>query len=399
MRVVITGGGTGGHIYPALSVAELLDSCEIDFVGSAAGPEATIVPRHGYRFHGLPARKLSRRPGLGAVVSLAVAGLGVLHAARLIRQLRPDVVFGTGGYASGPLMLAATLMRVPTLIHEGNSIPGRTNRMMGRFVRRVAISFEEARPYFPARKTVLTGFPIRGSIRNGRAERARAIFGLNEGPLVFVFGGSRGAESINRAVGEALPLLAGLGAQVLHQTGRGSAEATSGGVDERTSGRADESGSSSPPFVHSSVQTSPDWYHPREYVEEMADALAAADVVVCRAGASTLAEVTAVGRAAVLVPYPHAHADHQTGNARSLVDAGAALLVPDAELDGERLAAEIGSLLAAGERRGRMAAASRGLARPEAARQVADEIRRLSGTAAPGAQQSGDESREYGVAG
>jgi UDP-N-acetylglucosamine--N-acetylmuramyl-(pentapeptide) pyrophosphoryl-undecaprenol N-acetylglucosamine transferase len=353
VRIVVSGGGTGGHIYPALGVAEALRGDEVHFVGTTTGPEARIVPASGFRFHAIPCRKLGGRAGVGTVAALATAAWGVARAVRLLRDLDPDVVFGTGGYATGPVVLAAALLRVPTMIHEGNSIPGRTNRWLARVVRRIAVSYESAIPYFPRARTVLTGFPVRGAIGGGKAERARAEHGLDSRPLLFAFGGSSGAESINRAVAGALPLLAPLGLQVLHQTGRGTehAEPAAGG---------------------------PDWYHSVAYVEGMADALAAASLVVCRAGASTLAELTAAAKPAILVPYPFAHADHQTHNARALVAAGAAVLVPDHELTGPRLAKEVARLLGDPDGRERMAAASQALGRPEAAERLAAELRQLA---------------------
>jgi UDP-N-acetylglucosamine--N-acetylmuramyl-(pentapeptide) pyrophosphoryl-undecaprenol N-acetylglucosamine transferase len=369
LRLVVTGGGTGGHIYPALSVAALLDGDQIDFIGSASGPEANIVPRAGYRFHAIRARKMSRRVGLGTLAALATAVLGLTDAVRLLRRLRPDAVLGTGGYVSGPVMLGAALLRIPAMLLEGNSIPGRTNRLLARLVQRVGVTFSESRRYFPTARTVLTGFPIRGEIGAGNPERARAYFNLDQRAVVFVFGGSSGAESINRAVADALPLLADSGVQVLHQTGHAAAGA-SGGIAES---------STAEPGASECVESGPNWYHPIAYVEAMGDALAASELVVCRAGASTLAEVTAAGRPAILVPYPYAHADHQTRNGQSLVVAGAARLIPDAEATGARLAAEITAILRDADGRRTMADASRRLGKPDAARRVLDELSQLAG--------------------
>lgn len=354
-RIIITGGGTGGHIYPALGVAEALRGEAVEFVGTAQGPEARIVPAAGYRFHAIPSRKLDGRPGLATLVALGTAAGGVVRAARLLRDLRPGVVFGTGGYAAAPVLLAASLLRVPTLIHEGNSIPGRTNRWLARVATRVAVSYEASLPFFPTGKTIVTGFPVRAAIAGGSAERARSALGLGARPLIFAFGGSTGSASINRAMDEALPLLTPLGIEALHQRGRMDAE----GDDTARASR-------------------PGWYHPVRYVEEMPDALAAAELVISRAGASTLAELATAGRPAILVPYPHAHADHQTANARALVEAGAAVLLPDAELTGPRLASEITRLMQDPGRRQRMASAARALARPDAAARIAAEIRQLA---------------------
>jgi UDP-N-acetylglucosamine--N-acetylmuramyl-(pentapeptide) pyrophosphoryl-undecaprenol N-acetylglucosamine transferase len=253
-------------------------------------------------------------------------------------------------------VLAAALQRIPTLIHEQNSIPGRTNRLLGRLVNRVAITFPEAARFFPARKTLLTGLPIRPEI--GRVDRAEARAALGLEPdrrTLLVLGGSQGARTVNRATLEALPEWADLPLQVLHQVGRANFEEWQREAAER-----------------------PAWYRPVPYLDAIEDAYAAADIVLCRAGASTLAEIAAAGLPAILVPYPYAMADHQTHNARAFVAAGAAVLVPNAEATGARIAREVQDLLGEPRRLAAMSAASRALARPEAALRLADEVRALA---------------------
>lgn len=358
-RIVMAGGGTGGHIYPAVSLARALEAEQITFLGTRDGLEAEVVPRAGFAFQTVPSRKLSRKPSLESLAALAVLGWGTVRSAWMLRGMRPDVVVGTGGYVSAGVLLAAALQRIPTLIHEQNAIPGRTNRLLARFVRRIAITFPEAAPYFPAGKTVVTGLPIRPEI--GRVDRtaAQQTLGLARDRFtLLVLGGSQGARTINRATLDALASWGDLPIQVLHQIGKASfAE-----WQPEFAGR-------------------PAWYRPVPYLDAIEHAYAAADLVLCRAGASTLAEITAAGLPSILVPYPYAMGDHQTHNARALVAAGAALLIPNADTTGARIAEEVRVLMADRGATGRLAemsAASRSLGRPEAAARLADEVRALA---------------------
>jgi UDP-N-acetylglucosamine--N-acetylmuramyl-(pentapeptide) pyrophosphoryl-undecaprenol N-acetylglucosamine transferase len=353
MRVIVAGGGTGGHLYPAISIARALrdeETVEVRFIGSREGLEARIVPDEGLPFHAIPARKLSRRPGIASVGALAVLGWGALRAALLLRDLRPDVVVGTGGYVSAGVVFAAALARVPTLIHEQNAVAGRANRLLGRLVTRVAVTFEESAICFPLGKCVCTGLPIRPEFAHAGPDAARRNYGLDPlRPTLLVVGGSRGARRLNEIIEAALPRLVERRIQVVHQVGK-----------ENT--------------AHGFLSTAHTLYHPIPYIDDMASALAAADVVLCRAGASTLAEVTAVGRPALLVPYPYAVDDHQTKNARVLADRGAARLLPEGELTPERLVAELDAILKDPDERDRMRAASAALGCPDAARLVAEQV-------------------------
>jgi UDP-N-acetylglucosamine--N-acetylmuramyl-(pentapeptide) pyrophosphoryl-undecaprenol N-acetylglucosamine transferase len=356
VRIVLTGGGTGGHIYPALSVARCLAGEEILYVGTAEGPEAAIVPRAGIPFRTVPSRKLSRRPSPGALAAAAVSLWGVARGAALLRSWRPDAVLGTGGYASAGIMFAAALLRIPTVVHEANVVPGRVNRLLARLATRVAVTYGSSACFFPAAKTVVTGMPVRADLPAGDPARARQEFGLDAArPVLLVSGGSGGAQTLNRAVAAALPELTRLNLQIVHQTGKTHYEE-----------------------VLREVGEPPEFYHPTAYVDDMPALLRAATLAVCRGGSSTLAEMTAVGLPAVVVPYPYAVADHQTGNARALVEAGAALLVRDAELNGERLAAEVRALLEEPARLERMRAASRAQGKPDAAQRVADLLREVA---------------------
>ena len=381
MRVILTGGGTGGHIYPALSVAGCLDGDELLYVGTAQGPEAEIVPRAGLEFRSVPSRKLARGGSpLALVGALGVSALGILRAVGLLREWRPDVVLGTGGYASAGVMFAAALLRIPTVIHEANAVPGRVNQLLARLCTRVAVTYAATQSCFPASKTVVTGMPVRPDLLRADPRRAQEKYDLDpNAPLLLVSGGSGGAQTLNRAVLQALPLLAGSGLQVVHQTGKSLFEG-----------------------VRAEVPEPPVWYHPLPYLEDMPSLLAAATVILCRAGSSTLAEVTALGIPAIVVPYPYAVADHQTGNARALAEAGAAIVVKDAELTGERLHQEVTGLLADRVRLTALRERCRAQGNPDSARVVAELVRntarpgraRNSHQAADSSQQTAD-SRPY----
>jgi UDP-N-acetylglucosamine--N-acetylmuramyl-(pentapeptide) pyrophosphoryl-undecaprenol N-acetylglucosamine transferase len=353
---VLTGGGTGGHIYPALSVARCLEGDEILYVGTADGPEAAIVPQAGVPFRSVPSRKLSRKPTPGTLIALGVSGWGVLRAAGLLLSWRPDVVLGTGGYASAGIMFAAALLRIPTVVHEANVVPGRVNRLLAKLCTRVALTYEASAKYFPAGKSVVTGLPVRPDLITASPEKARTQYGLSpDRPVLVVSGGCGGAQTLNRAVLQALPELGKLGVQVVHQTGRKQ-------YDE----------------VMQEVGTAPDFYHPLAYVDDMPALLAAATLILCRGGSSSLAEVTAAGLPAIVVPYPFAVADHQTHNARALAEQGAAVMVADAEMDGARLVREVSTVLQEPRCLDKMRSASRSQGRPEAAQRVAELLRSIA---------------------
>lgn len=340
------------------------------------GIEAEIVPREGFEFYAVTSRKVTRSLSPAGVLSLAAIAWGTAQAGLLLRRLNPVAVIGTGGYASAGVVLAAALERIPTLIHEQNSIPGRTNRLLSRFARRVALTSPEAAAAFPAGKTVLTGLPVRPEIAAGDRQRALVQFGLSPARrTLLVLGGSLGARSLNRAVREVAPLWSNSAWQILHQVGKGNWE-----EHQR------------------SLPAPPPSYRAVPYIEAMGDAYAAADLVLCRAGASTLAEVTLVGLPAILVPYPHAHADHQTHNARALVSASAAVLLPDGELSGRRLVDEVDALVGNADRLTAMGQASRRLGRPEAARAILDAVWEMVGERGARGGGCGDQEAQRGAA-
>jgi UDP-N-acetylglucosamine--N-acetylmuramyl-(pentapeptide) pyrophosphoryl-undecaprenol N-acetylglucosamine transferase len=340
-RIVIGAGGTAGHVVPALAVADALraEGADVIFVGGERA-ERELVPAAGYELCALRVRPLPRGRPVGAVRAALVDLRAVWRARRLLRRLRPAAVLGAGGYVAGPVGLAAVTRRVPLVLMEADSHLGLTNRLLAPFARRVFLSFPIAGR--TGRRYRVTGRPVPGVATDRVAARAR--FGIpDDETCVLVFGGSQGARSINHAAIEAF---GGARFRVLHAAGERDLPQL----------RA--------PGPH---------YDLRGYISEFGDALLASDLVVARAGGSVF-EVAAHGRPAVLVPYPHATADHQTANARFMEEAGAAVVIPDDELTGARLAQEVGRLLADPGRLAAMGRAAAQIARPEAAREIGMEL-------------------------
>ena len=340
-KIVIAAGGTAGHVVPALAVADALraEGAEVAFIGGERA-ERRLVPGAGYELRTLRVKPLPRGRPLGAVGAAVIDAAALQRAWRLIRELAPDAVLGAGGYVSGPVGLAAVLRRVPLVLMEADSHLGLTNRLLAPFAHRVCLAFAlEGRS--GARYRV-TGRPVPRPASDRRAARER--FGIASGETcVLVFGGSQGARSINHAAVEAF---AGARFHVLHAAGDRDLP------DLRA------------PGPH---------YDLRGYISDFGDALLASDLVVARAGGSIF-EIAAHGRPAVLIPYPYATADHQAVNASFMERAGAAVVIPDDELTGPRLAQEVGQLLADPSRLQAMARASAELARPQAAQEIAEEL-------------------------
>ncbi len=347
LDVLIAGGGTGGHVFPGLALADALRTrgLRVGFVGTPAGLEARAVPAAGYPIDLIPGRQV-RGGGVGrAVGGIAALATGVAHARRLLAAHRPRLVVGVGGYASVAAVVAARLGGRPVVLMEQNAIPGLANRTLGRLARAVCLGFAEAAPYFPARRSIHTGNPIRPAVLAAPPAAPRDRLGL------LVFGGSQGASRINAAAVAALQQLgdAARALRVTHQTGTAEHAAVTAayaplGLDVRVE-----------PFI-----------------ADMGAAYRAADVVVARAGAMSCAEITAMGLPAVLVPYPYAVDDHQRRNAEVLAAAGAAVVILDRELDGARLATALRPLVDDADRRRTMAAKARALGRPDAADAAAD---------------------------
>ena len=360
MRFVVSGGGTGGHIYPALALAqglkETFPGAEILYIGAKDGMEAEIVPRENLPFAGITVAGLQRRLTLTNLLVLGRACRGFTEAWGYLRQWRPQVALGTGGYVCGPVILAAAAQRIPTLIHEQNAYPGLTNRLLSRVADGVAATFADSVKHFPARaKITLTGLPVRPEILTADRTAARARLGLApDQPLLLSFGGSRGAQSLNAAI---LPVLKEFGGSsrlsLFHITGQAGYPAF---LDQ-----AKASGVDLDALENITVEP---------YRYDMSALLAAADLVLSRAGATTLAEITALGLPSLLVPYPHAAENHQEYNARALEKEGAALVILDRELSGAVLCSQIRELIADPERTRQMGQASKKLGKTKALQEI-----------------------------
>jgi UDP-N-acetylglucosamine--N-acetylmuramyl-(pentapeptide) pyrophosphoryl-undecaprenol N-acetylglucosamine transferase len=357
LPVVIAGGGTGGHLYPGVAVArEMLrqrPDTVVTFAGTARGIESRVVPREGFELDLIRSAGLKGKSIAARLKGVALLPFSALDAWRLLSRRRPRLVVGVGGYSSGPVVALAALRGIPTLLLEQNAVPGLTNRMLARVVRAAAVTYDQTLPYFRG-KGFVAGNPVRaGFLQPASSSSApRAALG------VLIFGGSQGAHAINVACVEAAPKLAASARPlaVTHQTGESDVALVREGYERAGLAARVE------PFLF-----------------EMHREMSAADLVVCRAGASTLAEVTAAGKPSILVPLPTATDDHQRQNARVLADAGAAELIEQRELTGERLAAAMLALAGDADRRARMADAARRLAKPDAATVIAGRAFALAG--------------------
>lgn len=373
VRVLFAAGGTGGHVYPALAVAQALRAQRPDavaeFAGGRRGIEGRLVPAAGFALTRLPAAGLRGLGPWGALRFAAAFSVALLGALVLVLRLRPNVVLATGGYASAAPAVAGAMLGRPLWLQEQNSVPGSTNRFLSRFAERAYVAFEEAKtPLSRAGRVEQMPNPVRAAIVQERQVRRQpgdyAHFGLRpELPTVLLFGGSRGAASLNRAFREAWPeLVAKTRWQAIVQTGSEDWEATRAVVDGSDGA--------------SRARVLP-------YLEDMNRAYRVADLVVCRAGALTLAELALLGKAAVLVPFAHATDDHQTRNAAAFVQAGGALMVADAELDGPRLVSVLENLQDSPELDSmRQATASLGGGRDAAAELAQALIQRAEGKVA-----------------
>jgi UDP-N-acetylglucosamine--N-acetylmuramyl-(pentapeptide) pyrophosphoryl-undecaprenol N-acetylglucosamine transferase len=362
LHVVIAGGGTGGHLYPGIAVARELAArrpdAQITFAGTAKGIESRVVPREGFqldviRSGGLKGKSIADRARGAALLPVSVA-----DAWRLVSSRRPDLVIGVGGYSSGPVVLTAALRGIATMLLEQNAVPGLTNRLLARVVKAAAVTFESTQAFFGS-KAFVSGNPVRPEfLAAAGPHQESALDDQATVTRVLVFGGSQGAHAINMAMVEAAPRLAAGGPhlRLTHQTGERDVEMVRAGY--RQAGlQADVE-----PFLY-----------------DMGRRLGAADLIVCRAGATTLAEITAAGKAAILIPLPTATDDHQRKNAEALGAAGAADVLLQRDTTGAALADRILSLAGDAPRRRRLAAAAKALAKPDAAKVIVDRALQLIG--------------------
>lgn len=360
LRIALTGGGTGGHIYPALAVAKVLQedhgACLL-YVGSRGSMEADLVPREGIAFEGITVTGLRGKSLRQVMLGTGRAALAVGQALAILGRFRPHAVLGTGGYVTGPVVLAGLLRRIPAVLQEQNVVPGATNRWLSPFCRAVCVPYAGCLVHFPSRaRLVVTGNPVRPRVIARTREEGCRSLGLDaRRPTLLVLGGSRGARRVAEAALDALPAIreAQPGVQVLIIAGR----------DYYPEARTRLAAA----VADGDVRLEP-------YVYNMEDALAAADLVVGRAGAMTVAEVTVRGLPAVLIPSPNVVGRHQDYNARQLEKEGAARVIPEDRLDGQALAAAANTILGDASLREAMARSSRRLGRPDAARRVADVV-------------------------
>jgi UDP-N-acetylglucosamine--N-acetylmuramyl-(pentapeptide) pyrophosphoryl-undecaprenol N-acetylglucosamine transferase len=339
-----------------LAVADRLraEGHEVAFAGTPGGLEARLVPEAGIGFFGVHSRGFDRGNPLTLVGAVFTTTVSIVRSLGVLRRFRPDVVLGFGGYVSLPIGLAAVLRHLPLVVHEQNSVPGLANKVLSRWARFAAVTYEgSTRHLRHPERAVVTGNPVRTAVLAADRSRGRAMLGVDEDAvLLLVFGGSRGAQHLNDTfVGLAPELVAVPSLQVVHSAGRIEAASVAERVAERLGGESPR-------------------YRVVDYIDDMGDAIAAADAVVARAGATSIAEITAIGRPAVLVPYPYATDDHQTLNARAVSQAGGAEVVPDGELGGPRFRDAVMRLATDSQRRSQMASAASGLARRDATDQV-----------------------------
>lgn len=361
MRLIIAGGGTGGHLFPGMAVAEEFlardPANQVLFVGTERGIESRAVPAAGYRLELISAAGVRGKGSLSKLKAGAMMLYGYAQSRTILKEFLPDMVLGVGGYASLPMVMAARGMQIPTFIHEQNAIPGMTNKLLARIVNQVFITLDESARYFPEGKTLLTGNPLRrqilemverhSSLPADSSTRAAGEFRL------FIFGGSQGAHALNMAMIEALPELAkrGVTLDITHQTGENDFQQVekaylAAGLTARVA-----------PFI-----------------SDMAAEYARADMIICRAGATTIAEITACGKACLFIPFPHAVDDHQRKNAEALYKMSACFLLLEPELKGGRLAQSICELQADPELVRRTGEAARSLARLDASKIIVDEM-------------------------
>lgn len=361
MNILIAGGGTGGHLYPGIALARELmrrdPATKVSFVGTAQGIEARVVPREGFELDLIKVAGLKGKNRVERAIGFGLLPIAALDALRVITKRKPDVVVGVGGFASGPVLALAALFGYPTMVLEQNALPGVTNRLLAHVVRAAAVNFEAALQYFP-RTGFVAGNPVRPEFFPAQNEEANDRSNLpRDAARVLIFGGSQGAHAINMAAVEAASRLAAAGVRlaITHQTGERDLD-----------------------LVRDAYQRAGLEARVETFIFQIDREMKSADLVVCRAGATTLAELAASGTPAVLVPLPNSTDDHQRKNAEVFAASGAAVVIEQRELQAS-LPGVLSALLSDADRRRRMRAAARALARPDAAARIADRVEMLAG--------------------
>ncbi|WP_340004472.1 undecaprenyldiphospho-muramoylpentapeptide beta-N-acetylglucosaminyltransferase [Paenibacillus sp. FSL K6-0276] len=367
MRIVLSGGGTGGHIYPAVAVARQLELEDSNstflYIGGTRGLESKLVPQENIPFKSIDITGFRRKLSLDNVKTVMRFLKGVKASKEMLREFKPDVVIGTGGYVCGPVVYAASRLGIPTLIHEQNAIPGLTNRFLSRYASAVAVSFEGTESSFPGSKHVIyTGNPRATTVTTASPQRGFASLGISDGStVVLVVGGSQGAKAINKAMIEMAPLVGkGNGVHYVYVTGEPYFEET----------RAE---------LRQKLGSLPNWLHVLPYVHNMPEVLACTSLIVNRAGASFLAEITALGIPSVLIPSPNVTNNHQEANARQLEREGAAVVLLEKDLNGKALYEAVQKIIGTETVREQMSEASKRLGKRDSAAVVTSELRRLAG--------------------
>lgn len=356
-RMIIAGGGTGGHLFPGIAVAQAFmakhSRNQVLFINAGRTLDVNVLSRLGWPFEIIPIEGIKHRGFWAQSRAVSKTPWAIWRSRRIIQDFKPDFVLGVGGYSAGPVVAAAWLLGIPSALHEQNQLPGLTNRLLRRVVKRIYLTFADDSRQFDIKKILVTGNPVRDEILviggQPKPPRDQELFCL------LILGGSLGAHAINQAMVEAMPRLQHLpGLRVVHQTGR---------EDETYVANA---------YAKAGIQA-----RVQAFFNEVADQYQEADLILCRAGATTVAEITTVGRAAVFVPFPFAADDHQTGNAKALVDAGAAEMIRQEDLSGEVLADTIAAHMRDREKLSEMAAKALSQGRPDAALTIVSDIYRL----------------------
>ncbi|MEG0370787.1 MAG: undecaprenyldiphospho-muramoylpentapeptide beta-N-acetylglucosaminyltransferase [Clostridium sp.] len=363
MRIIVSGGGTGGHIYPGVAIAKKIkeqnNSAEILFIGSENGLEGKLVPKEGFNIKLIEVEGLNKKVSMKTFTSIKKVFKGYSQANKIIKDFNPDIVIGTGGYVCGPVVLAAALKGIPTVIHEQNAIPGMTNKILSKFVKKIAVTFKESSKFFPSSKVMYTGNPIRDQILKANRNISRDKLGFDKNKsLILAVGGSRGAKNLNNAVLDIVPEINKQNKQLLFITGEGQYNQ----IIKEAENRGYK--------VGENIKILP-------YLYEMENALAACDIIISRAGATILSEVTALAIPAILVPSPYVANNHQEINANALENVGAAIKIHEKDLKSGVLSKQLFSLTSSSESLNQMKKASKSIGIIDASDKIYDIILNL----------------------